>query len=117
MLSGRGEKYCSPTFSQVGVDRHVAGGPCETLVLPVRNVFFGLGIDVLFSQAKVDDVDDVLLLVPLPPDEEVLWLHVSVDEVLGVDVLNPGELRSGEVCDSQTDAQVDTLANTIRTDT
>lgn len=58
-------------------------------MLPVWNVFFGLGVDVLFGQAKVNDVDNMFLLVPLSSDEKVFRLHVSVDEVLGVHVLHP----------------------------
>lgn len=58
-------------------------------MLPVWNVFFGLGVDVLFGQAKVNDVDNVFLFVPLSSDEEVFRFYVSVDEVLGVHVLHP----------------------------
>ena len=61
-------------------------------MLPVRDVFFGFGVDVLLGQAKVYNVNDVLLLVALPSNQEVLWLHIPVDEVLGVDVLHPGDL-------------------------
>lgn len=61
-------------------------------MLPVWNVFFGLGVDVLFGQAKVNDVDNMFLLVPLSSDEKVLRFYVSVDEVLGVHVLHPRNL-------------------------
>lgn len=71
------------------VNAHVACRPSQTLVLPVRDVFFGLWVDVLFGQTKVDDVDGVLPLASWPPDQEVLWLHVSVYETLSVDVLHP----------------------------
>lgn len=62
-------------------------------MLPVRDVFFGLGVDVLFGQAKVDDVDNMLLFIPLTSDEKVFGFDVSVDEVFGVDVLHPRDLE------------------------
>lgn len=71
------------------VDAHVARRPCQTLVLPVGDVFFGLGVYILFGQTKVDDVDGVLPLATGPPDKEVLGLHISVDQTLGVHVLHP----------------------------
>lgn len=67
------------TFPQVCVDAHVARRPRQALVLPVRDVFFGLGVDVLFGQAEVDDVDGVLAFAARPAHEEVFRLHVSVD--------------------------------------
>lgn len=77
------------TLSQVCVNAHVACRPSETLVLPVRDVFFGLGVDVFFGQTKVDDVDGVLPLAPWSPNQEVLWLDVSVYQALCVDILHP----------------------------
>lgn len=71
------------------VDGHVPSCSSQALVLPVWDVFFGLGVDVLFGQAKVDDVDNMLLFVPLTSDEKVFRFNVSVDEVFGVDVLHP----------------------------
>ena len=61
------------------VDGHVSGGAGQTLMLPVWNVFFGLGVDVLFGQAKVDDVDNAFLFIPLPSDEEVFRLYIPID--------------------------------------
>ena len=52
----------------------------------------GAGVAVLLGQAEVDDVDQVALLPQT--HEEVVRLHVSVDEVLGVDVLDPTDLRT-----------------------
>lgn len=77
------------TFSQVCVNAHVACRPSQTLVLPVWDVFFGLGVYVLFGQTKVNDVDGVLPLASWPPNQEVLRLHISVYQTLGVDILHP----------------------------
>lgn len=63
-------------------------------MFPVRNVFFGLGVDVLLGQAKVYDVNDVLFLIALPADKEIFRLDVSVDEVLGMHVLHPRDLQN-----------------------
>lgn len=90
-----------PTFSQVRVDGHVSGSTGQALVLPVWNVFFSLWVDVFFGQAKVDDVDDVVLFVPLPADEKVLRFDVSVDEVFRVHILHPRDLGRAEGTDTK----------------
>lgn len=82
----------SLTFAQVCVDAHVARRAREALVFPVRDVFFGLWVDVLFGKPKVDNMDGVLPLAARPPDQEVLRLHVSVYQAPGVDVLHSRDL-------------------------
>lgn len=81
---------CCLTNAQMGVDRGVAGGASKVLILTVGDVLVRSGITVFLGQAKVDDVDQVALLAE--PHQEVVRLHVSVDEVLGVDVLNAADL-------------------------
>lgn len=71
------------------VNAHVARRPSQTLVLPVWDVFFGLGVYIFFGQTKVNDVDGVLPLASGPPDEEVLGFYISVDQTLGVHILHP----------------------------
>lgn len=75
----------------MGVDGGVAGGAGEVLVLSVGDVLVCASVTVFLGQAKVDDVDQVALLAE--PHQEVIGLHVSVDEVLGVDVFNPADLE------------------------
>lgn len=75
------------------VNAHVAGRACEALVFPVRDVFFGLWVDVLFGKPKVDYVDGVLPLAARPANQEVLRLHVSIYQAPGVDVLHTCDLR------------------------
>lgn len=58
-------------------------------MLPVRDVFFGLGVDVLFGQPEVDDVNGVLPFAARSAHEKVFWLHVPVDQTAGVNVLHP----------------------------
>ena len=79
------------TDAQMGVDGGIAGSAGEVLILAVGDVLVRPGVTVLLSQAKVDDVDQVAFLAK--PHKEVVGLHVSVDEVLGVDVFNPADLK------------------------
>lgn len=65
-------------------------------MLPVGNVFFGFWVNVLLGQSKVYDVNDVLLLIALPPNEEVLRLDIPVDEVLGMHILHPRDLQNDQ---------------------
>ena len=81
------------TFSQVCVDTHVARRPGQTLVLPVGDVFFGLGVYVLFGQTKVYDVDGVLPLGAGAAHQEVLGLYISIYQASGVDELHARYLK------------------------
>ena len=71
------------------VNAHVARGARQTLVFPIRDVLVRLRVDVLLREAEVDDVDRLLSLVRLPPDQEVLGFDVAVDEMLLVNELHP----------------------------
>lgn len=62
-------------------------------MLAIWDVLLSLRVDVLLGQPKVDDVDGVLPLAARPPNQEVLGLHVTVDEALGVHVLHARDLR------------------------
>lgn len=80
------------------VDRGVACCASQVLVLPIRNVLVRAGVSVLLGQAKVNDVDQVALLAKA--HEEVVGLDVTMDEVLGVDVLDAANLRTHR-CDRE----------------
>lgn len=56
-------------------------------------MLLGLRISVLLGHTKVDDVDNIGCFGARAADEEVVWLDVSVDQVLLVDRLNPGKLQ------------------------
>jgi len=73
------------------VDGGVAGGARQVLVLTVGDVLVRPGVPVLLGQPKVDYVHQVALLAQA--HQEVVRLHVAVDEVLGVDVLNAAYLE------------------------
>jgi hypothetical protein len=78
----------------VSVDAGITGGTSQVLVLSVRNVEVRLGIAVFLSQTEIDHVDLVAALANA--HEEVVGLDVTVDEGLGVDVLNAGDELVGE---------------------
>ena len=78
----------------MSVDAGVPCCACQTLVLPVRDVRPRPAVAVLLSQAEVDDEH----LVAVLPDahQEVVRLHVAVDEVLVVHVLDARDHLVGE---------------------
>jgi hypothetical protein len=80
--------------TQVSVDTGVTSGTGQVLVLTVRDVEVSLGVTVLLGQTKVDNVDLVSTLADT--HEEVIGLDVTVDEGLGVDVLDAGDELVGQ---------------------
>lgn len=74
------------TDSQMGVDRCITSSSGQVLVLPIRDVEVGLGVTVLLSQTEINNVDLVAALADT--HEEVVRLDITVDEGLGVNVLN-----------------------------
>jgi hypothetical protein len=78
----------------VGVDGGITSGTGQVLVLSVRDVEVGLGVPVLLGETEVNHVD---LVAPLADaHEEVVGLNVTVDEALGVDVLDAADELVGE---------------------
>lgn len=53
------------TFSEVGVDTHIASGTSETFVVFEGDVFAGVCVDVLLGQAEVYHVDYAMSVVGL----------------------------------------------------
>lgn len=74
----------------MAVDAGVAGGSGEVLVLLVGDVVVRLAVAVLLRQAEVDEVHDVGLVHQ--PDQEVVRLYVSVDEIARVQELHSRNL-------------------------
>jgi hypothetical protein len=70
----------------VSVDAGITSSTSQILVLSVRNVEVRLGIAVLLGQTEIDDVDLVAALANA--HEEVVRLDITVDEGLGMDVLD-----------------------------
>jgi hypothetical protein len=82
------------TDTQVGVDGRIAGSSSQVLVLTVRDVEVRLRVAVLLGQSKIDHVDLVAALANT--HEKVVRLDVTVDERLGMDVLDAGDELVGE---------------------
>lgn len=80
------------TFPQMCVDAHVSGSSSQTLVFSVWDMLLCLGVYVLFCKAKVYDVNGVVPFRAGSAHQEVLRLHVSIDEASGVDKLHTGYL-------------------------
>ena len=69
----------------MAIQRGVSGSPCQRLSVPVRNVLLSLWIPVALGKTKVDHVYHVLFVAFA--DQEVIRLHIAMDEVLVVHVL------------------------------
>lgn len=80
--------------TQVSVDTGVTSGTGQVLVLTVRDVEVSLGVTVLLGQTKVNNIDLVSTLADA--HEKVVGLDVTVDEGLGVDVLDAGDELVGQ---------------------
>lgn len=79
----------------MGINRGIAGSPCQALVVLVWDV--GAVELVLFGESEIDDEDSVGFL--FLADEKVVRLDVSVDKTLIVDVLNSlQDLKSNHDC-------------------
>ena len=57
-------------------------------MLSVRNVLIRVRIDVLLGKAEVDDVNHFVFSHGGATDQEVLGLDVTIDQMLGVDILH-----------------------------
>ncbi len=69
------------------VDTRIPSCASQRLVVSVRNVLSSLRVSVSFSKAEINHIYHVLLL--LNPYQEVIWLHIPVDEVIIVKKFNP----------------------------
>jgi hypothetical protein len=86
--------WAKHTDAQVGVDRSITSGTRQVLVLTVWDVEVCLGVPVLLGQTKVNDIDLVASLANT--HQEVVRLNITVDEALGVNVLNATDKLVGE---------------------
>ena len=70
----------------VGVNARVSGSPSQVFPLSERNVL-PLRILVAFGQTEINNEYAVLILL-CAPNEEVVWLNISVDDPLFMGLLN-----------------------------
>jgi len=78
----------------VGVDGGIASSTSQVLVLPVWDVEVSLWVTVLLGETEIDNVDLVATLADA--HEEVVRLDITVDEGLGMNVLNTGDQLVGK---------------------
>ena len=78
----------------MGVDGGITSSSGQVLVLPIRNVEVGLRVTVLLGQTEIDDIDLIAALADA--HEEVVRLDITVDEGLGMDVLDAGDELVGQ---------------------
>lgn len=71
-------------IAEVGVEAGKAGRSCELLAIPEGDVLAILGVYVLLAKAIVNEVDYVGLSASA--HAEVVRLHISVEELLAVEV-------------------------------
>lgn len=70
----------------MGIDRGISSSASQVLVLTVRNMEVSLGVTVFLGQAEINDVHLVASLSNA--HQEVVRLDITVDEGLGMDVLD-----------------------------
>jgi hypothetical protein len=80
------------TYSKMGVDARIPRSSREVLVLSIRDVLVRCRIPVLLCQSKVNYVH--LVCSSPQPHQEVIWLDVTMEEALRVNILNPIDLQS-----------------------
>lgn len=90
-ISSRPHMDACLTDAKVCVNGGVAGRASQVLIFAIGDVLVCASIAVFLSQTKVNDVDQVAFLAQ--PHQKVVGLHISVDEVLGVDVFDPADLE------------------------
>jgi len=82
------------TDTQVSVDGGITGSACQVLVLSVWDVEVGLGVPVLLGETEIDHVDLVTTLANT--HQEVVGLDITVDEGLGMDILDARDELAGK---------------------
>ena len=68
------------------VDRGITSSTRQVLILLIWDVEMGLWVTVLLGQTKVDKIN--LVATPADAHKEVVWLEITVDEGLHVNVFN-----------------------------
>lgn len=62
-------------------------------MLPIWYMFFGFRVNVFLGQSKIYNVYNMLFFIALAANQEVLWLDISVNEILWVYVFHSGKLK------------------------
>ena len=75
------------------VDAHIPSSSCQALVLAVRNVFVAIWINILLCKTKVNYKYRIPFRAGRAANEEILWLDITIDKQLGVNILHTLNLQ------------------------
>ena len=79
------------TNTQVSVHWSISCSSCQILSISIRDVLTSLRVSKPFCEAKIDNVNVVLLLSDT--NKEIIWLDISVEEVSRVNELYSLKLK------------------------
>lgn len=81
----------------MSINTHVPSRTTQGLSLSIRNMLFRLGVPILFRHSKINDMDDVGRFSRGTTDEEIIRFDISVNQVLLMNRLNSGQLKSNPI--------------------
>lgn len=76
----------------MGINTHIASSSRKTLAFSIWNMLLCLGISVLLGHTKVDQENIVGGLSAWLADQKVVWLNITVNEIMVVNGLNTSQL-------------------------
>jgi hypothetical protein len=82
------------TDTQVSVDGSISGSSSQVLILTVWDVEVSLGVTVFLCKTEINDINLIATLANA--HEEVVRLDITVNEGLGMNILNPGDELVGK---------------------
>ena len=74
------------------VDARVSSGPCETFILPIRDVNVRSSVAILLRKTKINHVK--LIAFPAKADKKVVWFNVPMNEILRMNIFNTTYLET-----------------------
>jgi len=78
--------------TEMGVNRGVSGSSSQSFVLAVGNVPMRFGVEVHFSETKINDINSVAMFAD--SHEEIFGLNVAMDKRFCMNILNATNLKS-----------------------
>jgi hypothetical protein len=78
----------------MGINRSITSSSSQVLVLPIWDMEMGLWVTVFLGQTEINNIDLITTLANA--HEEVVWLNITVDEGLGVNILDTGDELIGK---------------------
>lgn len=77
--------------TNVSIDTSISCCACQVLSLSERNML-SLGVLIALGKTEIND-EDVVLIVLISPNQEVIWLNVSVNNPLLMYLLDSLNLK------------------------